>query len=382
MQKKIKIIHLPANVGGNPQGISNYLNKFGFKSKTMAFRQNNFRLLVDKVIQGENDSRLIAEIKRFFSIIYVFKFDIIFFNYGSTLFPQYSSDSYQSESKILKSLFKVYLIYLFLMQRIELYLLKILRKKIIIQYQGDDARQGDFSLVNFPINIAKQVENNYYTLASDRIKRKQIALLTNYSNCVYSLNPDLMHVLPSKTKFLPYCSIDLKDWEPIYFKKNTKRLKIGHAPTNRSVKGSDCIIKAFQSLEKEGYEFDFILIENLTNNEAKSLYKSLDIFIDQIYAGWYGAVAVELMALAKPVMVYIRESDLKFIPKEMEEELPFLRTKPETLLDDLRKLLIMQNKELLDLSYKSRKYVEKWHDPQKIVKGIYEDIINIYSQTK
>ena len=88
------------------------------------------------------------------------------------------------------------------------------------------------------------------------------------------------------------------------------------------------------------------------------------------------------MALAKPVMVYIRESDLKFIPKEMEEELPFLRTKPETLLDDLRKLLIMQNKELLDLSYKSRKYVEKWHDPQKIVKGIYEDIINIYSQTK
>lgn len=380
MRKKIRIIHLPSNVGGNPQGISKYMNKLGIRSLTMAFKQNHFNLSVDKVIQGKNDSRFLAEIKRFFSITYILNFDIVFFNYGSTLFPQYAHDSYNSKSKSQKFLFRLYLFYLFLMQRVELFLLKLLGRKIIIQYQGDDARQGDFCLNNFSINIASQVEENYYSLLSDKIKRKQIALLTKYSNCVYALNPDLMHVLPSNAKFLPYCSVDINDWEPKYFEHTKNKLRIGHAPTNRSVKGTDKIIKALKILELEGYQFEFVLIENMSNKEAKKIYKSIDVFVDQIYAGWYGAVAVELMALAKPVMVYLRDADLKFIPREMADDLPFLRTKPKTILDDLRSLLEMKDSELIDLSHKSRTYIEKWHDPEKIVKGIYSDIKNIYSE--
>ena len=166
--------------------------------------------------------------------------------------------------------------------------------------------------------------------------------------------------------------------ETKFFNKKSNKLRIGHAPTNRDVKGTEAIINALEMLRIEGYEFEFILIENLSNLKAKEIYNTLDIFIDQIYAGWYGAVAVELMALGKPVMVYIRESDLKFIPPKMKEDLPFLRTEPKTLLNDLVNMFNMPEDKFLELSYSSRKYVEDWHDPEKIVRGIYQEIINLF----
>ena len=213
---------------------------------------------------------------------------------------------------------------MFLMQRLEIGLLQILQKKIIIQYQGDDARQGEFIKSNFLINIANQVDRKYYTTASDKLKKDQIKFLTKCSDIVYCLNPDLMHVLPKKTKFLPYTIVDLDECKPIYLKNQSRKLRIGHAPSNRSVKGTDLIIKSLDILSAEGFQFEFILIENLTNREAKEIYKGIDILIDQLYAGWYGGLAVELMALGKPVMVYLREYDLKFIQKEIYTNIKYM----------------------------------------------------------
>ena len=64
--------------------------------------------------------------------------------------------------------------------------------------------------------------------------------------------------------------------------------------------------------------------KKLSNKEARKRYETADILIDQLLAGWYGGLAVELMALGKPVICYIREDDLKYIPKEMRDELPII----------------------------------------------------------
>ena len=47
--------------------------------------------------------------------------------------------------------------------------------------------------------------------------------------------------------------------------------------------------------------------------------------MDQLFAGWYGGVAVEAMALGKPVLAYIRDEDLKFVPSKMASDLPIVR---------------------------------------------------------
>jgi glycosyltransferase involved in cell wall biosynthesis len=118
----------------------------------------------------------------------------------------------------------------------------------------------------------------------------------------------------------------------------------------------------------------FISIENVPYDQVMNAYQSIDILIDQIYAGWYGGLAVEAMALGKPVLFYIREDDLKFIPSEMAENLPIVKTCAATLKRNLISLIEMPYEDLLKLGKKSRQYVEKWHNPQKVVRQLIEDM--------
>ena len=119
-----------------------------------------------------------------------------------------------------------------------------------------------------------------------------------------------------------------------------------------------------------------ILVEGVSHEEACRQYKFIDVLVDQLFAGWYGGLAVEAMALGKPVLVYIREDDLHFIPSEMREELPFIRVTPDNIKEGLKKVLGMPREELLSVAKASRAFVEKWHDPVRIVSKIKGDYTN------
>ena len=245
-------------------------------------------------------------------------------------------------------------------------------------YQGSDARQGDYSLENFAITVATQVDSNFYTAFSDEQKRHSISLFSRHCDQIYSLNPDLLWVLPPSAKFLPYSHISLDEWQPMYTQLHSGPLRIAHAPTHRQAKGTDFVLAAAESLKKQGYDIELLLVEGLSNSEAKKVYASADILGDQLFAGWYGGLAVEAMALGKPVVVYIRSQDLQFIPNEMQLDLPFLQATSENLEGVLRHVVEMPRHELLEIAYRSRRYVEKWHNPEKIAQQLkrdYEDAL-------
>lgn len=130
---------------------------------------------------------------------------------------------------------------------------------------------------------------------------------------------------------------------------------------------------------KKKYDLNFTLIENLKNKQAKEKYKNIDILIDQLFAGWYGGVAVEVMALGKPVISYIREKDLIYVPKKMRDQLPIINTSPKTIYSTLEKILNTPRNQILYLGKKSRTYVEKWHNPKKIAKRIKKDVVEAMS---
>jgi hypothetical protein len=104
------------------------------------------------------------------------------------------------------------------------------------------------------------------------------------------------------------------------------------------------------------------------------VYKTLDVIVDQLFAGWYGGLAVELMALGKPVISYIRDEDMHFLPDQMRSELPIIQAEPNTIRDVLEGTLKMPRAELVKLAHQSREYVEKWHDPLKIAMRIKNDM--------
>lgn len=374
MQKKIKVLHLPSVVGGNAQGLSKHLKQIGVVSETWTLRQNYFGYVADKVISGYGDNLFWRELKRLLALRYIFKSDVVFFNYGQTLFQQLPKSNNRNKGFLIWLLFPLYRHYARLMQNIEIFLLRVQKKVLLIQYQGDDARQGDYSLAHFSINIATQVEPGYYYHESDALKREQIQRLTAVCFKTYALNPDLLHVLPSGSEFLPYSHISLEDWSPCYTQMESRPLRIGHAPSHRGVKGTAFILAALDSLQRKGFDFELVLVEGLSNTEAKDLYKTIDVLVDQLFAGWYGGLAVEAMALGKPVLVYIRDEDLKLIPAKMAEELPCIQTSPDSIEASLREVLEMPRAKLLELAKRSRTYVEHWHNPIMIAKRIKRDI--------
>ena len=97
-----------------------------------------------------------------------------------------------------------------------------------------------------------------------------------------------------------------------------------------------------------------MLVEGLSNSDAKKLYEKVDVMVDQFFAGWYGGLAVEVMALGKPILCFIREDDLKHIPIGMREDLPIINTPPEKVYKNLRYVLEMPRHKLFELAKESR----------------------------
>jgi hypothetical protein len=73
------------------------------------------------------------------------------------------------------------------------------------------------------------------------------------------------------------------------------------------------------------------------------------------------------------VVSNIREDGLKFLPPEMAKDLPLIRAEPATLVAVLRDWLTTRRKELPRIGEQSRRFVERWHDPRDVAKGLLAD---------
>jgi hypothetical protein len=368
MQKNnsIRVLHCPNMIGGNPQMLARSERELGLQSWSVSFERTIYDYDVDEFLGAVKYNAAAIELKRWPLLLRaMFDYDIIHFNFGQTIFPQ------QKPPRTIWH--RLYNAYAASLEMKDLLLLKKIGKGIVVTFQGDDARQGDYCLANFKISPAHELGREYYPPALDRNKRDRIAMFSRYADRIYALNPDLLYVLPPSAQFLPYSHIDLRDWR-VTEKKDTPQIPVVvHAPSHRGVKGTKYIINAVTRLKSEGVALRFILVEGLPHNEARRLYESADLLIDQLFCGWYGGLAVELMALGKPVMSYIREQDLKFIPDQMQKDLPVISITPDTVYFVLKDWLTKRKHQLANIGHKSRLFVEAWHNPLKVAEAVKED---------
>jgi hypothetical protein len=252
--------------------------------------------------------------------------------------------------------------------------------KIVVTYNECDARQKYPTMDRVSFSACHD-KNCYGGICSssdrDEMKRKRITKFDRYADAIFAVNPDLIYFLPKRTSFLPYAISDWDSIETVPYHGTGRSLKIVHSPTNRAAKGSDLILQCLEQAQKKyGEAIEVILVENLPNAEARRVYSQADLGIDQILIGWYGGFAVELMKMGKPVMSFVREEDLQFIPKAMAEdcEKAVVRVEPASLCERLCELI--ENRDLL-LRYREAglDYVQKWHDPvhvARMTKAVYE----------
>jgi glycosyltransferase involved in cell wall biosynthesis len=91
-----------------------------------------------------------------------------------------------------------------------------------------------------------------------------------------------------------------------------------------------------------------------------------DVFVDQVFMGWYGMVSVEAMALARPAMAYMRPD---FEPRA--QGCPVVRTSLETLAADLEALLLDAPRRRA-LGEAGRAWVEREHEAHVIAKRVLD----------
>jgi glycosyltransferase involved in cell wall biosynthesis len=94
-----------------------------------------------------------------------------------------------------------------------------------------------------------------------------------------------------------------------------------------------------------------------------------DIVVDQVLVGWFGLFTLEMLAMGKPVVVYLRPDLL-----QVGRDVPVATADPLTLPDVLRDLLRSPQRRA-ELARLGPAYVRAHHDPVRIG----ERIVQLYA---
>lgn len=110
----------------------------GFHASSWALSEHPLGLGMeaDHFIYREKESFLFKELKRFLCLKYVFLFQVVFFNFGSLLYSPFPSYRYNGERGLTYFRLFLYSKYRKMMHAVEIQLLKILKVKVFVHYQG------------------------------------------------------------------------------------------------------------------------------------------------------------------------------------------------------------------------------------------------------
>ena len=376
----LKILHCPTSVGGNPQGLARAERALGLQSETIIIKQNylNYSAEHETVIFQQGNAlprglwNLLCALYRSF-----FCCDVVHYNAGKSFIPMWVS---QTKGKLTGPIARFYNRFVGpWFGLLDVKVAKALGRTVVVTYQGDDARQRDYCLAHYPIHFHHEESLDVTRYLDDDLQRKAIATFDKHADYIYALNPDLLHVLPDRASFVPYASVSPEEWDAHWPSVDVPEVPhIVHAPTNRAVKGSDYVLDACARLEKEGVPFRLSLVEGMSNSDARKVYEQADLLIDQLLAGYYGGLAVELMSLGRPVMCYMREEDIALMPEEMQKQMPIINATPDTIYDVLKEWLTTRKGELKARGEASRAYAQAWHDPMKIAARLKEDYLRTH----
>ena len=328
----MRVLHAPINIAGGPGAISQGLRELGVESTLLVFNDRRFERGFDVNLELRDTSRrtcipfnLPKQLRAF--LWAAPRFDVFHFHAGLTLLPS----------------------------RVNLPALRALRKGIVFQSWGSDLRGRPASDVGYLRSAGGVIVGSYLT--------KRLAPRGPW--------PEYDVVPPA---------LVLSDWQPAPTEPG-EVLRVAHAPSKRAVKGTDAVLAAIESLRARGAPIELDLIEGVPNREARLRYAAADVVIDQLRIGWYGMLAIESMALAKPVVVHLDEEAAAETEEAFGLELPLVRATEQTL-ETVLAGLVERRESLPERGRRSRAYVEHVHAHTKVARQvleIYERVMPISS---
>ncbi|HTY09380.1 MAG TPA: hypothetical protein VMF29_09480 [Candidatus Edwardsbacteria bacterium] len=169
------------------------------------------------------------------------------------------------------------------------------------------------------------------------------------------LHPDIHHV------FFPFDCSAIK----VRGSEAGAKLRIGHSPTDRALKGSGAIIAAVKRLAAK-LPVELVLIEDLPHSEAMAVKATCDIGVDQLGDLGYGISALEWLAMGVPVATCIAAN-----MKQEVKDHPFVEIDGSNIDAQLEKLITdpaLRKK----LGTEGRQWLERNHDAVAVVRQIHQ----------
>ncbi len=241
----------------------------------------------------------------------------------------------------------------------EIPLLHLAGKKVILNTYGGDVatprlkRRHDLKYSLYDGYIA---DPRYCAYDEEAIARNTRRLEKQADFIISAI--DHVDYLERVDEYFHLRCIDTHSIHPHYSVQNQSPVFV-HAPNHRLVKGTDKIIEVIDSLNKRGFPCELKIVENTSNAELLEIIKESDGVIDQLLLGTYARLAIEAMALGKPVFCYLRKDLYKFNP--IWTNCPIINVDPDNLEDELELFLKSAPEEKLKIGKKSREYVEQYH---------------------
>ena len=133
-----------------------------------------------------------------------------------------------------------------------------------------------------------------------------------------------------------------------------------------NIKSSHVYLPLIKKLKGEGLLLELLEPTGIPNKEVRFLQTQVDIFLDMLTYGWFGATAREGMMLGKPVICYIRPEWLESVRQEIPDyvaELPIINATPTTVEAVLRDLIADPEKRR-EIGQRSRDFAVKWHSAE------------------
>jgi hypothetical protein len=336
-ERPLRILHAPGDVGGHAYGLSRGERALGHRSDVAVLAAGPYGYGADIRVEltGAPATRRLVTRAAFVRRA-VRDYDIVHLNVGQPIVALRRGGLVLSELPLLRRA----------------------GKTVVVTFQGCDVRPQAACACTSPVCAAQ-----------DPGRGPNARHMLAHADRVYHLNPDLRHWLPG-SRFLPYANVDPSavEFSP---GPGEAELVVAHAPTRREVKGTAHVIAAVDALRAEGVPVRLDLIEGVQRTEVLDRLRAADVVVDQLRLGWYGGLAVEAMALGRPVLVNIREDAPEDNP--FGAALPVVRTDAERLRDDLR-ALAGDRERVARLGREGRAFVEATHDPRRVAASVLADL--------
>ena len=173
---------------------------------------------------------------------------------------------------------------------------------------------------------------------------------------------DAIRWVPEATVIPP--GVDLAAIRPVP-PSDRRRPVVVHAPSSRRRKGTEHVLRAC-----EGLDVELRIVEGLRHDEALALYREADLVVDQLNSGWYGLLAIECLALGKPVVTFLRDEPRRRTEEAYGIEVPIVGATAETLRERLSALVEAGPAEWRRLGEASRAYAERVHDLERVTDAL------------